>query len=93
MGGECTLPDTLLYGNEVEQPMSSTDYVTLLHQRMQNAHNLPAQQHTAPVGEGEDLLYKVGDLVLVDSRQRRKGINPQTATAVCRSFSHLQSVL
>ena len=69
---------TLLYGHEVEPPMSSTDYVTLLHQRMQDAHNLlRAQQHTMPVGEGEDLLYKVGDLVLVDSRQRRKGVNPK----------------
>ena len=45
---------------------------------MQEAHDLlRTQQHTGPIGETEDLLYKVGDLVLVDSRQRRKGVNPK----------------
>ena len=78
MGRECTLPDTLLYGNEVEPPMSSTDYVALLQSRMQKAHDLlRTQQHTGPIGETEDLLYKVGDLVLVDSRQRRKRVSPK----------------
>ena len=54
---------------------------------MQDAHNLlRAQQHTKPVGEGEDLLYKVGNLVLVDSRQRRKGINPKLQPQFVGSF-------
>ena len=32
---------------------------------------------SVPVGETVDLLYQISDLVLVDSRQRRKGINPK----------------
>ena len=52
--------------------------MTLLQSRMQEAHDLlRTQQHTGSIGETEDLLYKVGDLVLVDSRQRRKGVNPK----------------
>ena len=78
MSRECTLPDTLLYDNEVEPPMSSTDNVALLQSRMQEAHDLlRTQQHTGTIIETEDLLYKVGDLVLVDSRQRRKRVNPK----------------
>ena len=61
MGRECTLPDTLLYGNEVEPPMSSTDYVALLQSRMQEAHDLlRTQQHTGPIGETETSCIRSG---------------------------------
>ena len=38
MGRECMLPDTIAYGNEVEYPMTVSDYVVNLQSRMLEAH-------------------------------------------------------
>ena len=77
MGRECMLPDTIAYGNEVEYPMTVSDYVANLQSRMLEAHEFLRGQQQLSVDQEDELIYKTGDLVLVDNRQRRKGINPK----------------
>ncbi len=81
-GRELRLPDQLVYHNSKIEPIQSTsDYCTQLIDTLQEAHDCVRQfQHgylLSHASNEDEPLFAEGELVLVDNRLRKKGINPK----------------
>ena len=79
LGRQCRLPDMLVYGASITPLETHTEYVTNLQRRLEQVHELlREQQHaTIPSNYEGNCMYDVGEEVLVDSRRRKKGVNPK----------------
>ena len=80
LGRECRLPDQLLYGTHSQQLSTRTEYALELKTRLESVHSLLRQHQQLPIRSAdrqEESRFKPGDLVLIQSKRRRKGLNPK----------------
>jgi hypothetical protein len=81
-GREVRLPDQLAFDKSQMEPFeSTTQYSTRLLKAMEEAHELvrKTQSSSIPSNFNEDSrpVFIEGDLVLMDNRVRKKGVNPK----------------
>lgn len=80
LGRECRLPDQLLEGTHSLQLTTRTRYALELKERLDSAHDLLRSHQSLPPRSAEledELLFKQGDLVLVERKHKKKGVNPK----------------
>ena len=79
MGRECRLPDQLVNGSHTIQLTTRADYAVELKNRLESVYDLLRSRQT-PLRSAdfeEETLFKPGDLVLVERKRKRKGVNPK----------------
>ena len=80
LGRECRLPDQLVHGTHSIQLVTRTRYATELKERLELAHELLRSQQLRSMrtpNNEEDTLFSPGELVLVERKRRRRGVNPK----------------
>lgn len=80
LGRECRLPDQLVHGSHSIQLDTSARYAIELKDRLELAHELLRSQQRGsmrtPDSEATP-LFKPSDLVLVERKRKKKGVNPK----------------
>ena len=82
LGRELRIPGQLIYSKEETEPfISTTNYCIRLQQTMATVHDMlrhsQLQLLSSGFNEDSEPLFIEGDLVLMDNRTRRKGVNPK----------------
>ena len=79
LGRECRLPDQLRGGTYSREFTARSTYAQQLKERMEAAHDLLRSQQMLPLrsADEDDALFIPGDVVLVQRKHKKKGVNPK----------------
>ncbi|XP_067942793.1 uncharacterized protein [Watersipora subatra] len=79
LGRECRLLDQLIGGTHDVDETTRSEYASQMQDQLDTAYQLIRTQQMLPprLPEQEDAIFKEGDLVLMQNKQRRKGIHPK----------------
>ena len=79
-GRECRLPDQLIGGTYSCELNTRLEYAQRLKERLESAHDLLRSQQSLLMrwpDSDEEPLFKPGELVLVQRKRKKKGVNPK----------------
>ena len=81
-GRECRLPDQLMPGTHATRRITRTGFALDLKERLDSAYDLIRSQQRLPCRstDEQEPLFRVGELVLIERKRKKKGVNPKLQT-------------